>query len=49
MLYIVGYPTIEDVRAYAATGHEEAIASLADANEREEFLNRLAAEQPQVA
>ena len=41
MLFIVGYPTIEDVREYAAKGHPEAIKTLPAAQQREDFLERL--------
>jgi transcription elongation factor Elf1 len=45
MLYIVSYPTIEQIRAYAAAGHEKAIAMLPEARKREEFLEKLKREQ----
>ena len=45
MLYIVGYPTIEDIREYAERGNEDAISSLPAAKEREAFLAKLEAEQ----
>ncbi|MGI9021377.1 MAG: hypothetical protein ACR2G3_11785 [Solirubrobacterales bacterium] len=49
MLYIVSYPTFDEVREWAARGHPAAIADLPDLDEREAFFARAHASQPSKA
>ena len=46
MLYIVSYPTFEEVREWAERGHPAAIADLPGLDKREAFLARATASQP---